>query len=84
MTESEEQAYVEGNRAAWRELYQLAAKNLGYENVPEAKYIIERERAVAALRSVCRDYGDNDWPDNLSLADVIEKHLARHLWSGDE
>jgi hypothetical protein len=24
-------------------------------------------------------HGDNDWPDDLHLADVIDKHLARHL-----
>jgi hypothetical protein len=22
---------------------------------------------------------DNNWPDNLNLVDVIEKHLERHL-----
>ena len=31
------------------------------------------------LRQVCAKYGDNDWPDNLHLADVIEKHLLRNL-----
>lgn len=29
------------------------------------------------LRIECGDLGDNDWPDNLHLSDVIEKHLAR-------
>jgi hypothetical protein len=37
----------------------------------------EREVAVAMLRIECAEYDDNDWPDNLHLADVIEKHLAR-------
>lgn len=35
--------------------------------------------AREALRIVCAEFGDNDWSDDLSLADVIEKHLARHL-----
>lgn len=31
------------------------------------------------LRQVCDEFGDNDWPDNLHLADVIEKHLWDEL-----
>lgn len=42
-------------------------------------YRIERKDLVAALREVCKAFGDNDWPDDLHLADVIEKHLAKHL-----
>lgn len=53
-----------------------------------AAWILEREATVAQLRQVCDDFGDNEWPDGLHLADVIEKHLARHLWQdakeGDE
>ena len=33
------------------------------------------------LRSECADLGDNDWSDNLHLADVVEKHLVRHVRS---
>ena len=43
------------------------------------KRLKEREVAVAALRELCGEYGDNDWADDLHLADVIEKHLRRHL-----
>lgn len=39
----------------------------------------ERSAAVAMLRQVCAAHGDNDWSDNLHLADVLEKHLWRHL-----
>lgn len=35
----------------------------------------ERSATVAILRQVCTSHGDNDWRDNLHLADVIEKHL---------
>jgi len=31
------------------------------------------------LRMVCDDHGDNDWSNELHLADVVEKHLANHL-----
>lgn len=36
---------------------------------------VERAEAIATLRRLCTEHGDNDWPDNLSLADIIEKHL---------
>lgn len=32
---------------------------------------------VAALVSACGDAGATDWPAELHLADVIEKHLMR-------
>ena len=40
---------------------------------------IERNEAIATLRDVCEEYGDNDWPDSLHLSDIIEKHLRRNL-----
>lgn len=40
----------------------------------------EREVAVAMLRIKCAAYDDNAWPDNLHLADIIEKHLARSAY----
>lgn len=42
----------------------------------------ERAQVVVLLRELCADFGDNDWPDNLHLYDVIEKHLARRLHEG--
>lgn len=36
---------------------------------------VERAETVAALRRLCDYLGDNDWPDDLHLADVIEKHI---------
>ncbi len=49
--------------------------------VIEVKYL-EKERgaAVKMLRQLCADFGDNDWPDDLHLADVIDKHLGDHLY----
>lgn len=71
-----------GRRSAWLTILADAVKNLGgYTDLDagRAAWIIERERAVAALRSVCAKHGDNDWTDDLDLSDVIEKHLERYL-----
>jgi predicted secreted protein len=44
-----------------------------------SQLIIEREEAINTLRDLCREHGDNDWSDDLHLADIIDKHLGRHL-----
>jgi hypothetical protein len=74
-------AYEEGRRAAWTRLLKTVLCQLGYED-PAAKraaWVAEREEAVATLRGVCAEHGDNEWPVNLHLADVISKHLACHI-----
>jgi hypothetical protein len=50
------------------------------------RIVRERDQALAHLAAVramlrieCAAAGCNDWPNNLHLADVIEKHLARKL-----
>lgn len=76
-----EQSYTRGSRMALILMLQHVLKHLGYDD-PEAahvKWIAERELTVGVLRRVCGDHGDNDWPDDLCLADVVEKHLARQL-----
>ncbi len=76
-----ESDYERGSRQAWLSMLAECCLQLGYSD-PEASkagWIKERESTVAALRSLCEDFGDNDWPEDLSLADVVEKHLARHL-----
>jgi hypothetical protein len=79
--DAHERGYEAGAKAAYRELLRSAIRNLGHDD-PEAnaeRWRIERAETVAKLRSICERYGDNDWPDDLHLADVIEKHLWRHL-----
>lgn len=73
--------YIRGSRAAWLAMLGECLGQLGYDDpeVQRVKWVNERESTVAMLRMVCGDHGDNEWPDNLHLADVIEKHLARHL-----
>jgi len=80
---SDEKSYIEGNRAAWRRMLTECLRNLDVDgDDPQstiARLISEREETRAALRRVCDSHGDNDWPDSLHLADVVEKHLARHI-----
>lgn len=83
MTNKEEKAYEQGHRAMATRILLECARELGEKDPlrKAAVYIAERERAVAALRDICKDHGSNDWPDNMSLDEVIEKHLGRHLGS---
>ncbi len=76
-----EAGYIAGRRATLTRILSECASGLGYKD-PLAKVaalIEEREQAVAALRDLCKHYGDNDWDERLHLADVLEKHLGRHL-----
>jgi predicted secreted protein len=85
MTEAEEKAYRAGQRAALVRVMQDCARQLGYEDplAKAAALIAEREGAVRELRRLCAEHGDNDWPDDLHLVDVIDKHLGRYLESDD-
>lgn len=72
-------AYDKGSRAALTGMLRSLTVQLSGEERDLAALLIEREDTVAKLRDVCERFGDNEWPDNLHLADVIEKHLLRHL-----
>lgn len=78
-----EEDYIRGSKTAWAFMLQRCVRELGYESTEakHAAWILEREAAVSMLRQVCAEHGDNDWPDDLHLADVIEKHLWRNLES---
>lgn len=39
----------------------------------------ERDDAVFQLRALASRIGDNDWPNELHLGDVIEKHILRYV-----
>lgn len=79
MTESEETAYMQGGRTVRINLLWQLLKELGKPEQDAHGWRIEREQAIQSLRSLCATQGDNDWPDDLSLQDIIEKHLADHL-----
>ncbi len=77
----DEKSYIEGQRAMARRMLLECCKVLGMNDplVKAAHLADELAAARAQLREVCAAHGDNDWDDDLHLADVIEKHLARHL-----
>jgi hypothetical protein len=88
MTEAEEAAYVRGNLAVYRELLGVALRGLHLEPMPDdlegmrkrvGALESELHDARAQLRILCEDFGDNDWEEQDHLADVIDKHLGRHL-----
>lgn len=72
-----------GSRKAWLSILENCLRHLGYDDPETQKvsWILEREEILSQLRKVCDDFGDNDWPEDSHLGDVIEKHLARHLHS---
>ncbi len=40
------------------------------------EHVNERAQAISVLRDICPD---NDWPDDLHLADIIEKYVRPHM-----
>ena len=78
MTEAEELAYIRGRRSFASEMISAAARELVVSDVEitAASLLVEREQTRQALRDLCDREADNDWPDDLNLADVINKHLA--------
>ena len=79
--EQADRHYTAGYRAALLFTFRSVLDELGYNSLEEkqAAWILEREEAIAILRKVCAAYGDNDWPDDLSLGDVITRHLEKYL-----
>lgn len=74
-----EKDWIAGNRAAWTRILGEAIRALDLDGLTRESLVAERAQTVAMLRRVCEEFGDNEWPDDLHLADVIEKHLWRHL-----
>lgn len=81
----DDESYIAGHRAAWNRMLAQVLTHLGYDTpgdlslLHRVRLISEREDAIAMLRRVCEEHGDNDWEESLHLADIIEKHLWRHL-----
>lgn len=78
MTDEQERAYEQGEKAAYARMLSVCVAGLQQDGKGE-QWRVERAAIVAALRELCEEFGDNDWPDDLHLGDVIEKHLTRHL-----
>lgn len=79
MNAKEEQAWQRGRKSAFRSIVGEAAREMTGKGMKLAAAMMQLHDTREALRRVCEDHGDNDWSDDLHLADVIEKHLARHL-----
>lgn len=80
MDENNEQFYLQGQRQVLTQLLSETLSKLGYGNEFDLqRMIIEREQAIATLRELCAEHGDNDWDESLHLSDVIDKHLGRYL-----
>ena len=77
-----EQDYNTGAKEAYREVMMHCFRRLAGKGDDLIDFADQRCRAVSMLRQVCEAHGDNDWPDDLDLSDVIEKHLWRHLGQG--
>ncbi len=79
----DELSYNQGSNNALMGVLIHVLRTLDFdESDMERKHIawtLERQSIVNQLRRLCEEFGDNDWPDDLHLGDVIEKHLARHL-----
>lgn len=90
LQELTESHYLRGQRSALihqlhNVLRELSIPYTDIDAAPEnlmtiARLTIEREETISALRSVCEDHGDNDWDNDLHLADVVNKHLGNYLY----
>lgn len=78
MAESTDQAYRRGFKDGAESVY-IARMRDALEPLTLKAKALESDRAgaVSLLRSLCADYGDNDWPDDAPLAIVIAAHLGR-------
>lgn len=80
--EPEEIPYTMGYQMAWSHMLQECLKRVASpDDKTAASLAKERFETLVKLRELCRDFGDNDWTDNLHLADVVEKHLGKHLYN---
>lgn len=81
-TKKEEEAYERGVRAIHMSVLRRHLIELGYSKSMDdpvatvAFLTLEREQLIAALRAVCKDFGDNEWTPDHNMADVVEKHLS--------
>lgn len=74
----DDRSFEQGRWSAYRDLLTRIAGELGTDTSEGklAALLSERLETVRVLRALCAEHGDNDWPDNLYLPDVLEKHIA--------
>jgi hypothetical protein len=64
-------ALVNINQSLLRDMRSNGIKTDGQEN------IYERQLTIEKLRELSEALGCNDWPDELFIPDIIEKHIMR-------
>lgn len=79
LEDATDRAYEEGAKSVARKLLRFALIELGEHWRTDEQRRLELSEARAVLRRLCEDHGDNDWPDDLHLADALDKHLGRYL-----
>lgn len=82
MSEVRDEHWARGNRAAWVRMLETCIRELGIEDpdVGQARWVSEREDTNAKLRELAEEYGlDSNWPEDLHLADVVEKWIWKRL-----
>ena len=82
MTEGEEKAFIEGEKAFACRILSEAMRELredGSERSREAM-VLERSQTLAMLRDAIDRVGGDRPEDDLHLSDVIEKSLLRVLY----
>lgn len=75
----DERNYTKGRRAAATGMLRHVLRDLDTEDADKARLVLRLEETRAQLRRLCERLGCNDWEDDLSLADVVDKHLGRRL-----
>ncbi len=86
LQELNESHYIRGQRTLLLMQLKEILTQLGYVegdvDFSKEHLIAEREETVLALRSICEENGDNDWDEDLHLADVVNNHLGKYLGAG--
>ncbi len=80
MTPKQEQIYIQGKKRAYTNVLRVCLAELNPDERSQSSWLEERNDTIVQLRELCAKFGDNDWSDDLYLADIIEKHLARYLF----
>jgi hypothetical protein len=80
----DEKSYLQGQRQVWGQLLSDALRHMGYvegdlEKIYYVRWIKEREEIIQQLRSLCDEFGDNSWEEDMHLGDVIDKYLGDYL-----
>lgn len=76
--------YFEGRKDFALEIFSKCINELGEKEKTAEQWRKERHFTISALRTLCKEFGDNDWSDDLYLPDIINKHLAPYLTKDEQ